>query len=72
MPVPLETSELADAIDARITEIRQASKNADATQAMLGSVQIKAEASFGLDQFITAMLEFLLLHRTENASGFYA
>ena len=72
IPVPLETPELADAIDARIMEIRQASKNADATQAMLGSVQIQAEASFGLDQFITAMLEFLLLHRTENASGFYA
>jgi hypothetical protein len=37
---------------------------------MLDSVQIKAEASFGLDQFITAMLEFLLLHRTESASAF--
>jgi hypothetical protein len=39
---------------------------------MLDSVQIKAEATFGLDQFITAMLEFLLLHRTESASAFYA
>jgi len=70
--VPIESSEFADAVDSRLVEIRQASSDPAATQAMLDSVQIKAEASFGLDQFITAMLEFLLLHRTENASGFYA
>jgi hypothetical protein len=53
-------------------EVRQTSSDPAATQAMLDSVQVKAEASFGLDQFITAMLEFLLLNQTENASGFYA
>jgi hypothetical protein len=70
--VPIESAEFADAVDSRLVEVRQASSDPAATQAMLDSVQIKAEASFGLDQFITAMLEFLLLNRTENASGFYA
>lgn len=70
--VPIESAEFADAVDSRLVEIRQTSSDPAATQAMLDSVQVKAEASFGLDQFITAMLEFLLLHRTESASAFYA
>ncbi|MCA3270720.1 MAG: hypothetical protein ING12_01880 [Roseomonas sp.] len=70
--VPIESAEFADAVDSRLVEVRQTSSDPAATQAMLDSVQIKAEATFGLDQFITAMLEFLLLHRTESASAFYA
>lgn len=70
--VPIESSEFADAVDSRLMEIRQASSDPTAIRAMLDSVQNRAEAVFGLDQFINAMLEFLMLNRTENASSFYA
>lgn len=72
MPVPLDSPTLSDMIDARITEIRQASKDADATQAMLDSVQMQAEASFGLDKFVNDILECILLHRTATTSDYYA
>jgi len=70
--VPIEAPEFADAFDARMAEIREAGKDADATRGMLYNVQQRAETAFGLDQFISSMLEFLLLHRTETASNFYA
>jgi hypothetical protein len=47
-------------------------RNAEATQTMLDHTQNRAEAMFGLDQFIGAMLDFLLLHRAEAASSFNA
>jgi hypothetical protein len=70
--VPIEAPEFADAFDARISEIREIGKDALATHDMLESVQKKAEAAFGLDQFIGAMLEFVLLNKTESESAFYA
>jgi hypothetical protein len=70
--VPIEAPEFADAVDARISEIRETGKNTLATRDMLENVQKKAEAAFGLDQFIGAMLEFVLLNKTEAESAFYA
>lgn len=70
--VPIEAPEFADAFDAGIAEIHEAGKDPDAIRGMLNNVQQRAEAAFGLDQFIGGMLEFLLLHKTETASDFYA
>jgi hypothetical protein len=70
--VPIESAEFADAVDSRLAEIRQASSDDTAIQAMLDSVKTRADAAFGLDKFINAMLEFILLHRSEAESSFYA
>lgn len=71
-PVPIDSPEFADAFDARICEIRERWKDTVATRSMLENVQKKAEAAFGLDRFISTMLEFILLNRTEVESSFYA
>ena len=71
-PVPIDSPEFADAFDARICEIRERWKDTVATRSMLENVQKKAEATFGLDRFISTMLEFILLNRTEAESSFYA
>lgn len=69
--VPIEAPEFADAFDAQISEIREIGKDTLATRDMLENVQKKAEAAFGLDKFISAMLEFVLLNKTEAESTFY-
>ena len=71
-PVPIDSPEFADAFEARISEIRETGKDTFATRSMLENAQKKAEAAFGLDRFISAMLEFVLLNKTEDDSSFFA
>ncbi|MCA3365445.1 MAG: hypothetical protein INF79_07490 [Roseomonas sp.] len=71
-PVPMEAAEFADAFDSRVSEIRETGKDHRATSDMLKNVQQKAEDAFGLDRFISAMLEFVLLNKTEADRSFYA
>jgi hypothetical protein len=70
-PVPIEAPEFADAFDARISEIRETGKDTLATRDMLENAQQKAEAAFGLDQFISSLLEFVQIHKIESESSFY-
>ena len=55
--VPIESAEFADILDARLLEIRRLGAEPAATQAMLDDVRVRAETEFGLDQFISRMLE---------------
>jgi hypothetical protein len=70
--VPINAPECADAFDARISEIRGTGKDTLATRDMLENAQRKAEEAFGLDRFISTMLEFVLLNKVEVESAFYA
>ncbi len=55
--VPIESAEFADILDARLLEIRRLGAEPAATRAMLDDVCVRAEAEFGLDQFISRMLD---------------
>jgi hypothetical protein len=69
--VPINDPVFPDAVDLRLAEIRQMAKDPAGTQMMLDDVYAKAEERFGLDQFITKMLELILLNALEADSSFY-
>jgi hypothetical protein len=71
MAVPIHGPDFADAMDARMAEIRSADM-ADQAQQILDDIQIRAADEFGLDRFINAMLEFLFLRVVETKNEFYA
>jgi len=68
---PIDDPAFPDAVDQRLSEIRQMAKDPNGTQMMLNDVFAKAEERFGLDQFIAKMLELLLLNNFEADSSFY-
>lgn len=68
---PIDDPAFPDAVDQRLSEIRQMAKDPNGTQMMLNDVFAKAEERFGLDQFIAKILELLLLNNFEADSSFY-
>jgi hypothetical protein len=70
--VPIESAEFADILDARLLEIRRLGAEPAATQAMLDDVRVRAEAEFGLDQFISRMLEVVSLLKAGRGNEIHA
>jgi hypothetical protein len=70
--VPIESAEFADILDARLLEIRRLGAEPAATQAMLDDVRVRAEAEFGLDQFISRILEVVSSLRARRGDEIHA
>jgi hypothetical protein len=70
--VPIESAEFADILDARLLEIRRLGAEPAATQAMLDDVRVRAETEFGLDQFISRMLEVVSLLKAGRGNEIHA
>lgn len=68
---PIDDPVFPDAVDMRLSEIRQMANDPSGTQMMLDDVYAKAVERFGLDQFIGKMLELILLNAFEMESNFY-
>lgn len=72
LSIPNNSSDLGDAFDARISEIRGMSVSArhDLAQ-MLEDSRRLAENEFGIDRFINEILDLALLHTIEEKSEFW-
>lgn len=72
MPIPINSSDLPDSFDARISEIRRMSVSSDYDLVKtLENSRRLAEEEFGVDRFIEEIVDLVVLHTIEEKSSFW-